>query len=83
MAPPDYQVIGVPIQTTQYSQALGSVPGYDVTVRDAVTGGILKVFVPATAFSGDGARTLIEAALVPYREVAQLGQQRPPAAKGA
>ena len=78
---PDYQVIGTPIQQSQYSVATQSyVEGYKVTVRDNVTGGIVSVFVPGDVFTADNARQLIEAALVPYREVAAIGRKPAPPA---
>ena len=78
---PDYQVIGKPIQQAQFSEALQSyVQGFKVTVRDGVTGGILSVFIPEDVFTPDNARTAIEAALAPYRAVAQIGHNPAPAA---
>lgn len=71
---PDYQVIGAPIQQTQYSQATQTyVAGYKVTVRDAVTGGVISVFVPEDVFTAENARAIIEHALEPYRKVAAIG----------
>ena len=78
MTAQDYVVIGTPIQYTQWNASLQqSVQGYNVTVRDSVTGGIVTVFVPSVNFTADNVNAIVEAELERYRAVAQLGRTTP------
>lgn len=70
---PDYTVLSQ-VHKPQWSQALQqAVQGWEITVRDNVTGTVLPVFVDDEHYSADNARILIEAALEPIRQIAGLG----------
>ena len=77
---PDYTVTKQ-IHENVYIEGLGrSVPGWTITVRDSITGTFVPVFVDDGHYTPENVRTYIEAALVPVRAVATLGQSSQPAA---
>lgn len=77
---PDYTVISQ-VHVNQWSTALNkTVPGWEITVRDNVTGTIVPVFVDDDHYSPENVQQLIEAALVPVRQIAGLGISSPPPA---
>lgn len=58
------------VHVNRIDPATGSVaPGWEVTVRDPVTGTLVPVFVPDTVYGGDQARTLIQHELDKVRAV--------------
>lgn len=75
---PDYQVIRQ-VHIAKWNPALQqSVEGWEITVRDAITGTVAPVFVDDDHYTVDGTRQLIEAALAPVRQIAQLGRASSP-----
>lgn len=77
--PEDYAVVSQ-IHTNQWNAQLQQViSGWEIQVRDAVTGTIVPVFVADSDYSTDAAQAVIEAALAPVREIAQLGKTAAPA----
>lgn len=70
----DYSIVSQ-VYRPNYSEALGrAIPGWWITVRDAVTGVVVPVFIDDEHYTVDGARILIEAALAPIRQIQQLGK---------
>jgi hypothetical protein len=75
----DYAVVSQ-VHTNQWQPATQTVvSGWDITVRDSVTGSVVPVFVADADYTVDNAKTAIEAALVPVRQVAELGSDATPA----
>lgn len=75
--PSDYSVVSQ-IHVNQWEPALQQVvPGWQFQVRDSVTGTIVPVFVADTDYTPANVQTVIEAALTPVRQIAQLGKQQP------
>lgn len=75
---PDYSVVSQ-VHINQWVSSLNrAVPGWEITVRDNTTGTIVPVFVDDDHYGPEQARTLIEAALAPVRQIASLGLTPPP-----
>lgn len=75
----DYTVVSQ-VQDTQYVPGLQqTVAGWRIAFRDSITGTIGSVFVANDVHTVDNVRAAIENALVPIRQIAQLGTPPKPA----
>lgn len=73
--PNDYAIVSQ-IHVNQWVPELQQVvPGWQYQVRDSVTGTIVPVFIADTDYDVNTVQTAIEAALVPVRQIAQLGKK--------
>lgn len=74
MSEPDYRVVSQ-VHINQFDSNTGQVvPGWNITVRDSITGTVVPVFVPDANYGPEQARALIEHALGKVRAVHGLGQ---------
>lgn len=73
--PSDYAVVSQ-IHVNKWDPALQQVvPGWEFQVRDSVTGSIVPVFIADSDYDVNTVQVAIEAALVPVRQIAQLGRK--------
>ena len=70
----DYRIMRQ-VHINSLDRASGQVvPGWEISVRDLVTGTVVPVFVSDDLYSPDNARQIIEASLEQIRSVHSLGQ---------
>ena len=79
--PEDYSIVSQ-IHTNQWNPQLQQVvPGWEIQARDSATGTIVPVFIADSDYSVANVQTVIEAALAPVRQIAQLGSAATPQAQ--
>lgn len=80
--PADYTTVTQVYAPKWFPSLNAAINGWNVQVRDNVTGTILTVFVDEDHYTVDNVRAAVENALAPIREVAALGRKPPASASG-
>lgn len=71
---PDYVVVSQVHAPKWFPELQRAVNGWTVTVRDGLTGVVVPIFCAEDQYTADNVHTLVEAALLPVRQVSMLGR---------